>query len=406
MQALPLLLALTLAAAPATAATTSWITVGDMAYQKLRKLSPGIMPRDSRAGIAGGEKVHVLALKTKDLDRMAAALHGALRHCGGFMYHPSEADAHKALHGSDAAVSPALVRPTYAITNQATVAPMLVQMQDAHIRETITGMSSFLNRYYTSKQGIEASNWLKEKWAALAAGHDHISVEQYAHVRFDQRSVIATIKGSDKAGEVVVLGAHLDSINILGAGNTMKAPGADDDASGVAGLTEVLRVMAASGYKPRRTIKLMAYAAEEVGLRGSQEIAREYKKNGVNVVGVIQLDMTNFKGSESDIYIFSDYTDEPQNAFIANLIRTYLPALTIGYDKCGYACSDHAAWTAQGYPASMPFESEITKDNPHIHSARDTFENSGNQALHALKFARLAAAYAVELGSEEAAKAR
>lgn len=168
----------------------------------------------------------------------------------------------------------------------------------------------------------------------------------------------------------------------------------------------MLRVVAASGYQPRRTIKLIAYAAEEVGLRGSQEIAQEYKKNGTNVVGVMQLDMTNFKGSDKDIYIFSDYTDEPQNQFLLKLVKAYLPTLTVGYDKCGYACSDHAAWHAQGYATSMPFESEIKKDNPRIHTAGDTLASNGGQAMHALKFARLAAAYAVELGSERASASR
>ena len=214
------------------------------------------------------------------------------------------------------------------------------------------------------------------------------------------------IEGSDKPDEVIIIGAHLDSINLLGTKDTTKAPGADDDASGVAGLTEVLRVVAASGYKPRRTIKLIAYAAEEVGLRGSQEIAQEYKKNGTNVVGVIQLDMTNFKGSDKDIYVFSDYTDEAQNQFLVKLVKAYLPTLTVGYDKCGYACSDHAAWHAQGYATSMPFESQIKKDNPRIHTSGDTLANNGGQAVHSLKFARLAAAYAVELGSEGAVASR
>ena len=67
----------------------------------------------------------------------------------------------------------------------------------------------------------------------------------------------------------MVLGGHLDSISNAGSGETMRAPGADDDASGIASMTEALRAMIASGYKPRRTIKMMGYAAEEVGLRGS-----------------------------------------------------------------------------------------------------------------------------------------
>lgn len=388
-------------AASSAAASTSWITAGEAAASKIRKLQPGAKVRGTRdAGIAGTEKLHLLEVGTRDLDRLSGALHRELRHCGGFMFHKTEADGRRALALGDTGPLASLVRPTYTISNHAVVAPLLQQMQDAPMRETITGLTGFANRYYTSAPGIAASTWLKDKWTALAKGREHMSIAQYAHVGYQQRSVIATIEGTDKAAEIIVLGGHLDSINVLGTRDGTKAPGADDDASGIAGLTEVLRVMAASGYKPRRTIKLIAYAAEEVGLRGSQDIAREYKKNGSNVVGVMQLDMTNFKGSDNDIYIFTDYTSEPQNQFLVKLVNAYLPALKVGYDKCGYACSDHAAWHAQGYATSMPFESEIRKDNPHIHTANDTLGNSGSQAAHALKFARLAAAFAVELGSE------
>ena len=388
-------------AASAASASTSWITAGDAAVAKIRKLQPGAKIRGSRdAGMAGTEKLHLLELRTRDVERLSGLLHRELRHCGGFMYHTTEAAARRALALTDAVPPASLTRPSYGIANQAIVVPLLQQMREESIRETIAGLTGFANRYFTSAPGIAASHWLKDKWIALANGRAHISVAQFAHVGYQQRSVIATIEGTDKASEIIVVGAHLDSLNLLGTRDATRAPGADDDASGVAGLTEVLRVIAAGGYTPRRTIKLIAYAAEEVGLRGSQEIAQEYKKNGRNVVGVMQLDMTNFKGSANDIYIFTDYTSEAQNQFLVRLVQAYLPSLTIGYDKCGYACSDHAAWHAQGYATSMPFESEIRKDNPHIHTVNDTFANSGNQAVHALKFARLAAAYALELGSE------
>jgi leucyl aminopeptidase len=50
----------------------------------------------------------------------------------------------------------------------------------------------------------------------------------------------------------------------------------------------------------------------------------------------------------------------------------------------------------------MPFEAAMGEDDPYIHTANDTYANSGNQADHALKFARMALAYAVELGSDGA----
>lgn len=165
---------------------------------------------------------------------------------------------------------------------------------------------------------------------------------------------------------------------------TARAPGADDDASGVASMTEALRALVASGYRPRRTIQLFAYAADEVGLRGSQDVSRQFKAAGQKVVGVLQLDTTNYKGAANDIYLITDYTNSEQNTFIAQLAAAYLPELTVGYDRCGYGCSDHASWDAQGYPVSMPIEASMARDNPPIRTARDTYENSGGQAVHAV----------------------
>jgi leucyl aminopeptidase len=277
---------------------------------------------------------------------------------------------------------------------------MLATMREQNIASTIVALSAFTNRYYTSPSGVEASNWLLSNWRALGAGRADISVAQVAHKGYPQQSVTLTIAGTDRAEETVVVGAHLDSILAFGMSENARAPGADDDASGVASMTEAVRAIIESGHRPRRTIQVIAYAAEEVGLRGSQEIARQFRAANRQVAGVLQLDMTNYKGAESDVYLITDYTNSQQNAFVAQLAAAYLPELKVGYDKCGYACSDHASWNAQGYPVSMPFESSSARDNPAIHTARDTLENSDKQAVHALKFARLAAAYMVEMSSE------
>ena len=290
--------------------------------------------------------------------------------------------------------------PSYQINDQATVNKLLPQLQDSNILGTIQSLSNHQNRFYTTSHGVNASNWIANQWRQLAAGRSDVTVEQFAHSAWPQKSVILTIKGKDNAAETLVLGGHLDSTVGSGTGENSRAPGADDDASGIASLTEVIRVLLANNYQPRRTIKFMAYAAEEVGLRGSSDIANRYKRQKVNVVGALQLDMTNYQGSEDDIFLFTDYTNSAQNTFLANLAETYLPNLTVGYSSCGYACSDHASWHKNGYPASFPFESAFNQSNPNIHTVRDTLASAGNQARHALKFSQLALAYAVELGSD------
>ena len=156
-------------------------------------------------------------------------------------------------------------------------------------------------------------------------------------------------------------------------------------------------MLATSNYKPEKTIQFMSYAAEEVGLRGSKEIAKLYKSKSKNVIGVLQLDMTNFNGSDLDILLVNDYTNESQNKFLGTLIDKYLTGISWGYTSCGYACSDHASWTGEGFPASAPFEAQKRDMNGDIHSSRDTISQSGGTADHAYKFSKLALAYALEL---------
>lgn len=75
----------------------------------------------------------------------------------------------------------------------------------------------------------------------------------------------------EKADEIVIIGGHLDSINQSNPTNG-RSPGADDNASGIAVLSEVLRAIVDNDYKPQRTIQIMGFAAEEVGLRGQKRL--------------------------------------------------------------------------------------------------------------------------------------
>lgn len=75
-------------------------------------------------------------------------------------------------------------------------------------------------------------------------------------------NVIGILKGREKPDEYVILGAHLDSYD--------GATGAIDNGSGVARMMEAIRLLSASGAKPKRSIMIQLYAAEERGLVGSK----------------------------------------------------------------------------------------------------------------------------------------
>ena len=342
--------------------------------------------------LASGNEVAVLAVDANELDDISHLMHEQYGRCGGFIAHDSLEDARAAL-----TPPPRVAAIDYTIDHAPVVDKVLPALDRSAIKKMIGELSAMPTRYYRSETGAAASTWLRDRWRSFTTRTD-VTIELFDQ-GYPQQSVIMTIPGTTRADEVVVIGGHLDSIRMYG-GKDARAPGADDDASGIATLSEVARALLANNYRPARTIKFIAYAAEEIGLRGSQAVVKEFKKRGINVVGALQLDMTNYQGSDKDIWLMKDFTNPQQNEFVTKLIDRYVGA-TWGLDACGYGCSDHASWYRAGVPASMPFESRMRDRNKAIHTADDTLELSNNNADHAIKFAKLGAAYAIEMAKGE-----
>ena len=367
-----------------------WITVGDDAVQSMNKSIKSLTKHSSTDGIA------VVQINKEDTDYLSHLMHEEFHRCGGFMVHDSLDEALEHAGGLDKrAQAQKGFFADYSIDQEETVQSLMAKVEAINIEQTIRHLSSFKNRYYRAQTGIQSSEWIISEWSKLAQGRADVKVEGYTHPQWPQKSIVMTVKG--ETDEVIVVGGHADSIAGWWDRANSRAPGADDNASGISTITEIIRVLMESSYKPKKTIKFMGYAAEEVGLLGSKEIAAQHKRDNVDVIGVLQLDMTNFKGTETkDIVMMTDFTNEEQNAFLGRLIDKYIQ-LPWGYDRCGYGCSDHASWHGQGFPASIPFESTKGQMNRRIHTSSDTIEQSGGNAEHASKFAKLGLAFIVEL---------
>ncbi len=358
-----------------------------------------------------GNMLVVSRIAAHQLPDLARRIHENENRCGGFFAFESRARADHFIR-SDRAAQALVSQPlaAYTIDNHDTVDPWLPQVSASNIHDTIADLSSFRNRYYSSSYGKSAAESIRDSWQALGNGRSDVSAELFTGCSncSTQPSVILTIQGAELPNEIVVLGAHLDSINgSAGGSSSQNAPGADDDGSGIATLTEVLRIALADGWKPKRTIKFMGYAAEEVGLRGSNAIAQSFKSSGKDVVGVLQLDMTNYKtGTGVDMQLITDYSNSAMKQYLLDLFDAYLAplGLTRGSYTCGYGCSDHASWTSAGYPSAMMFEAGDGSGgyNPYIHSANDTLATMGDSAANSTGFAKLGLAFLGELGKTAA----
>lgn len=371
-----------------------WISIDKRAYDHLSNSVHSPFSDTSKAYLSEhksieGEDLVIVAVDQKNIALLSLKMHTDFKRCGGFIAHESFEKAKASLQP----LTKAHGQIGYSIDNPDTVSTLLSQLSVHRLENTVVQMGSYFDRYYVSETGVESAEWLRDHWQSISASRPDIRVELIPHSRWAQPSVMVTIEGTSIPEEYVVIGGHLDSINSRYQGSG-QAPGMDDNASGISVVTELLEVMIRSNYYPARTIKLYGYAAEEVGLLGSAEIANNMRSNNVNVVGAAQFDMTSYFGTPTqDIVLIRDYTDSAQNDFMAALMDTYLPELVYGYDLCGYGCSDHASWNNAGYRASFPFEARFLDSNPRIHTTADDYFDPS----HMMKFASLAATYTAEL---------
>ncbi|WP_133405270.1 M20/M25/M40 family metallo-hydrolase [Parashewanella tropica] len=339
-------------------------------------------------------QLSVIKLPKSQLNEFSQSFHQHYHRLGGFMTFETEQQALASINSP--APHSKFVAPN--IDQADKVNQLMPQLDANNIVNEIKTESANTNRFYKLSTGANASDQLFSTWQNLVKGWANATVSQFSHKSFPQKSVELEIKGSKYPDKVVVIGAHLDSTAGMFTRKHSRAPGADDDGSGIASETEVIRVLAENHIQPEYTVRFYGYAAEEGGLLGSRDIVQTVKKEPVTVLSAMQLDMTNYKGSDKDIIFEMDHTNSDFTHFLQTLIDTYQPNITYGTDKCGYACSDHASWDSIGVPAAMPFEAYMHDMNPNIHSKNDTLENSDPTGTDALHFCQLALSYVIEMG--------
>jgi hypothetical protein len=107
-----------------------------------------------------------------------------------------------------------------------------------------------------------------------------------------QYNVVASITGKE-GDSISVVGAHYDSY-ATGVNPFVTAPGANDNASGLAAVMEIARIIKGSRFVPRYTIRFVAFAAEELGLHGSSYQAGRSADEGDRIMMMLNHDMISY----------------------------------------------------------------------------------------------------------------
>jgi Zn-dependent M28 family amino/carboxypeptidase len=202
------------------------------------------------------------------------------------------------------------------------------------------------------------------------------------------RNIEAEVPGGALAGEIVLVGAHYDSV--------IGSPGANDNGSGVAAMLELARLL--SEAEPSRTLRFVAFVDEEPPFyrseqMGSRHYARRSRERGENIVAMISLETIGYysgqPGSQHYPFPLGYFYPSTGNfiAFVSDLgSRSLLHEAVAGFRRHaafpsealaapafipGVDWSDHWSFRQEGYPALMVTDTALYR-YPYYHSAQDT----------------------------------
>lgn len=227
--------------------------------------------------------------------------------------------------------------PAPAAVVKSTLAAISTDVSEARLRGYIEKMVSFGTRSTISDQtspvrGIGAArNWVESEFRSIgdACGGclEHaLPSDTVTGTRYPQPTVVVDVvaiqRGTTEPNRVVIIQGHLDSRNSTNENITDDAPGANDDASGVAAVIESARVL--SKQKFAATIVYAALSGEEQGLSGGTILAAYAKAQGWQVAAVLNNDIVgnshgfNGKIDDKTVRVFSEGVRAAETTAMAN----------------------------------------------------------------------------------------
>ena len=269
---------------------------------------------------------------------------------------------------------------------------LMDQVSKDSLEATINHLQSYPTRSWNSQMVYQVENWLYEKYRGM--GIDTVFLHDFLFIQHDtlwgtSDNVIAIQRGQVYPDEYVVCGAHYDSFNKTpGHPDSLYAPGADDNASGSAGIIETARLLSRCTFE--RSIIYCAWAAEEVNLRGSAAFAQECNENGVDIVGYFNLDMIGYleEGLPMEVNLIYVNRDSTLANYIYNFSDVYYPDMPIKQSWMAHGDSDFSSFNRNQYAAVHIFE-RTRNYSPFIHTTSDVLGVSVNTMDQAKRYTEL-----------------
>lgn len=251
------------------------------------------------------------------------------------------------------------------------IAAIVTRVSRGAIIGWVNNLSAFHTRHTLSIYIDQAAAYLRDEF--LAMGYTDVDFHTYIKNGHSLKNVVCTKPGTSASGQVVVLCGHYDCIMEQHADAESRAPGADDNASGIAAMLEIARVLVDADLHD--TVRFVAFSGEEQGLWGSTAYAQHLQDTGTNLRRLVNLDMIGYPPDDNAVIIEVDMgnavagNDAESQQLGQVMVRMAADYTGLPTVQGNIYASDYMPFESRGYVVAGVYEGG---ESPWYHSAGDT----------------------------------
>ncbi|MBK6317084.1 MAG: DUF4910 domain-containing protein [Blastocatellia bacterium] len=232
---------------------------------------------------------------------------------------------------------------------------------------SVATLAGFRTRYVGTQGVADARDYLAAQFRALGLS---VETPEFNVGSRKAQNVVAELRGTTRPDELYIVCGHYDSISEQA---TTLAPGAEDNASGAAGVLELARVL--SSMPPQATVRFIAFSGEEAGLYGSWDYVRRAVSNGESrrVRAVINMDMIGFSRDDDLDVLLETSTVGGDLVDVLAEAATAVTDLRVVTSFYPFG-SDHVPFLDANIPTVLTIENDWSAYRDY-HTSRDVIEN-------------------------------
>lgn len=244
----------------------------------------------------------------------------------------------------------------------------------SNLEQSVRTLEIFHTRHTASPNRSQVTDWLVAQFRGF--GYTNVNLDPFTAIGLNMNNVICVKPAQNSAAETIILCGHYDSIiNSNPTNATLRAPGANDNATGIAVILETARLLAAEPLD--RAVQFVCFSGEEQGFLGAEAYSAKVKQANISLRFLLNLDQIGFPSATKEVVIEHDKgnvlpnNDQSSKLLAQTLAQVAQTRLNIPIGTAGIERSDYMPFEARGYTVIGLYESG---DYQHQHTNRDTSE--------------------------------